>query len=626
MEIISGLFDNMVLQRDTNDESNASFEGKCSYSGNVMARVKDATGVLNGLDAVVAGTAHASKVRGQLKGLHVGGPYDIELWIEDKQGIVCDRLRVRNVLVGDVWVLGGQSNMLGRGRITELPEPINQVRAFFMNDQWDVAQELLHNFGITVDQIHIDLIGGVRPTKNQPITVGPGLFFAQEMFRQTDVPQGLIPCAHGGTSMAQWDPSLKSKGGKSLYGAMLRSVKKNGTKVAGLLWYQGCADALSADTAAVYTKRMITLIKNIRHNFDYPKLPVVIVQISRTLRPQSIKAIHWNSVQEQQRLLPTIIPHCATVPTIDLPLDDNVHLSANAQIHLGKRLAYAVRVLTEGRYAGEPPIEPGKIEIKKDEQRGTANVIVNYKNVVGKLLSNNRPAGFAITGNNLAECIYRTDLEDNKAILRTIQPISVINNAYVHYGLGHCPYCNITDEADRSLPVMGPMPIGEPRALTDFVQEFQVSKILPAAGKLTDLRFPRKKSDLEFNVRLFNEPFADIHLYTQECKYKDPLVYFSCHIKCAQHMQLAVCLGYDGPVKLWIDKHEAYYDPNGVNPSEMDKAKIPFKAKKGRHEIMLALGTNKKNARGIFLRFERLGLSKKILASPNKVVLPTIET
>ena len=57
---------------------------------------------------------------------------------------------------------------------------------------------------------------------------GPGVSFANEMFRLTGVPQGLICCAHGGTTMAQWDPKLKKDGDNSLYGAMLNRVKRNG--------------------------------------------------------------------------------------------------------------------------------------------------------------------------------------------------------------------------------------------------------------------------------------------------------------------------------------------------------------------------------------------------------------
>ena len=51
------------------------------------------------------------------------------------------------------------------------------------------------------------------------LVVAEVLEIAKEMLRRTGVPQGLIACAHGGTSMAQWSPKLKRLGGDSLYGA-----------------------------------------------------------------------------------------------------------------------------------------------------------------------------------------------------------------------------------------------------------------------------------------------------------------------------------------------------------------------------------------------------------------------
>jgi len=61
---------------------------------------------------------------------------------------------------------------------------------------------------------------------------------------------------HGGTSMAQWSPPLRNKGGASLYGAMMRRYEKLGQPIAGLLWYQGESDA-NREAASVYTQKMI---------------------------------------------------------------------------------------------------------------------------------------------------------------------------------------------------------------------------------------------------------------------------------------------------------------------------------------------------------------------------------
>ena len=59
------------------------------------------------------------------------------------------------------------------------------------------------------------------------------------MYDYEQVPQGVICCAHGGTSMDQWSPEGRDLGGdESLYGAMYRRFVHNGSRVKGMFWYQ----------------------------------------------------------------------------------------------------------------------------------------------------------------------------------------------------------------------------------------------------------------------------------------------------------------------------------------------------------------------------------------------------
>ena len=251
MKIESGLFHHMVVQRNRNNSSDADFSGTCAASGALLATVRRGKIMIKGFASVPVGKAARGRIKGCLKGLPAGGPYTIELRIGN------EKLTVKDVLVGDVWLLGGQSNMQGYGLLPRKRLPVDPlVRAFFMDDRWATAKDPIHNMWACVDQVHIDLCGGVRPGK-PPANWGacPGPAFGLEMHRRTGVPQGLIACAHGGTSMTQWDPKRKDEGGKSLYGALVRRLVKNGRRVAGLIWYQGCSDANTRD-APLYTKRM----------------------------------------------------------------------------------------------------------------------------------------------------------------------------------------------------------------------------------------------------------------------------------------------------------------------------------------------------------------------------------
>jgi hypothetical protein len=63
-----------------------------------------------------------------------------------------------------------------------------------------------------------------------------------------------VACAHGGTSLDQWDHRRRDEGLGSLYGAMLARIRQAGGNLRGLLWYQGESEAMT-DSAATYRRQ-----------------------------------------------------------------------------------------------------------------------------------------------------------------------------------------------------------------------------------------------------------------------------------------------------------------------------------------------------------------------------------
>jgi len=594
MKIDEGLFDHMVLQRNRHDVSEAAFSGTCKGSGVLMATAKKSGRTLRGFAGVEIGSARRGRLSGRLAGLPAGGPYAVDLCLQDAGGATVDRLHVGDLLVGDVWLLGGQSNMAGAGFLVHGLKPHPEVRAFYMNDIWAPARDPIHN-----------MWEGVRPGKSTDTGVGPGVSFGRRMRDLTGVPQGVIACACGGSSMTQWDPKLKKMGSGSLYGAMLRRFRKNGSKVAGLVWYQGCSDT-DSDAAGRYTRRMKELIRAVRCDCRDANLPVAVVQIARTVGWPADTAVFWNSIQEQQRLLPARIPRCTMVPAIDLTLHDGIHISGRDQVRLGRRLADAMRALTGGRKGGHQPIALGKVSLE-----GSA-VVVQFENVVGALQSGSRPAGFTVVGPGPGTGVFDVELDRNRAIVRTGQPPEAMSDQSLYYGFGTDPYCNITDGADRSLPVFGPVPLGSPRAVTDFVQTLRVSALQPGAGKLDTLEFPESMDRLGLVQRSF-AAFCNCYNEIGARAPEDLVLYYACRLNCPDDMKLAALFGYDGPVKMWVDGKEVFHDPAGTNPAPSDKARIEFGVQRGAHEVLVALGTNNGRAWGIYLRFERLDVPRRIL-------------
>jgi sialate O-acetylesterase len=606
----------MVLQRTSRNVSDASITGEASADGKVQARVRKGAKAVKGLDWKTVGSARGGKFEAKLAGVPVGGPYTVELRVDSapKKSVT-----VKDVLVGDVWLLGGQSNMQGCGRYEHAEKSHPQVRAFFMNDKWGVAKDPIHNMWETVDEVHIRLCGGNVP-KPKKIThsVGPGVAFGVEMQKITDIPQGVIACAHGGTSMDQWNPARRASEDSCLFGAMIRRLQKNGNKVAGLVWYQGESDA-NEQVHAAYTDRMVDMIQVLRDEAKAPKLPVAIVQLSRVLgwgdRPE------WNSIQEQQRTLPEKVKNVVVVPAIDLTLDDSIHVGGPDMNRLGRRLARGMAALTGLSKKDRKPIEFKSVKIEADPYYGFAEIRVKFNNVVGELKSGGaRPTGFAVRGPDPAP-IYDVTLDGDEAVLHMCGTRSQIQRKFLYYGFGTDPYCNITDSADRSLPVMGPVPVGACEARTDFVRSIEVSELLEGAGKLEAVQYP--DGTLQLMRRKFVDDYWNLHPELMNAG--DRLVFFRCHFDCPEDMKLAARLGYDGPVKVWIDGEEKLHDPSGINPAIPDKTVIKFDAPAGRREILIALGSNNGAAWGVFLQFERLGLSKELLEKgPEAFAMPKI--
>ena len=172
---------------------------------------------------------------------------------------------VEQVLVGDVWVLAGQSNMVGRAELEKVEKPHELVHVFRPEGGWAQAKEPLHER---------------RERNNMVIGAGLGLPFAKEMVRRTNVPVGLIPTAVGGTSLWQWDPALKTKGRESLYGNMLAQFEASGGMARGMLWYQGESDTRPGRVEQ-YLDRFREFVAAIRADLRRPDLPIYTAQLSR---------------------------------------------------------------------------------------------------------------------------------------------------------------------------------------------------------------------------------------------------------------------------------------------------------------------------------------------------------
>ncbi len=463
---LDGLADYQVFQRDDTNTASLTFRGETKYAGEGIVETRVQKEWLG--DAIqdwkMAGMCNQGKFEASVRELPVGGPYRIDIRIASGNGErVEDRGTVHNILVGDLWILAGQSNMQGYGVMQDVEPPSTQVYMFGMDDRWQVAETPVHRLYEAKDGVYHNKIQDGHEKMRCERRKGAclALSFAREMLERTGVPIGLIPCAHGGTSMDQWSPDLRDKGGDSLYGATLRRFKASGGKVKGMLWYQGEAEA-SPGGASAFKDKFLNLIASFRRDFNQPNLPFYYVQIGRYVSPDNE---WWNKVQEEQRQVQAQIPPPAgMVASIDLRLDDAIHIGTPDLKRAGVRLAHlALRDLF------------GHTEIQTGPRPTTAKVVpsiwkrivVQFDSINGKLVSDGRLNGFSVRKSNGEEilCIYdQTINPDNPSQVFLDFQVDWGDNvlpddAWLWYGYGNNPYCNLRDERDMACPVFGPMKI-----------------------------------------------------------------------------------------------------------------------------------------------------------------------
>ncbi|MGJ8641213.1 MAG: sialate O-acetylesterase [Opitutaceae bacterium] len=223
----------------------------------------------------------------------------------------------------DLYLLIGQSNMAGRGEVTDQDlEKVSRVWTLNKDNEWVAAQ----------DPIHFD---------KKSAGVGPGRSFGIEIAQQSRSAEiGLIPCAVGGTSIRVWKPGGFDKKTKTHpYDDMLVRLKvamQHG-KIKGILWHQGEADGKMGERGT-YEAALVELIERVRAECGRPDIPFVIGQLGQfEERPWSAGRA---KVDQAHQAVASKLPKVGFVTSEGLPdKGDLTHFSAESARELGKRFA-----------------------------------------------------------------------------------------------------------------------------------------------------------------------------------------------------------------------------------------------------------------------------------------------
>lgn len=274
-----------------------------------------------------------------------------------------EQTTVSNIMVGEVWLASGQSNM-------EMP-----VKGFVNCPIKDATETMLfagESEGVRVFNVpHVQEFEPQNDCKgnwslSSPMTVSEfsaaAYHFAFYLSRALNVPVGILNCAYGGSKVESWTdrelletyddislhPDSIRKGPAYLrpmmmYNGMLHPL--HNYTIRGFIWYQGESNVGKHST---YAQRLANMVQMWRNKWGLGELPFYYAEIAPYVYGGSQKDLA-PYLREAQYKAQDMIPNSAMFSTNDLvePFEkDNIHPSNKKEV--GKRFALLALNLTYG--------------------------------------------------------------------------------------------------------------------------------------------------------------------------------------------------------------------------------------------------------------------------------------
>lgn len=139
---------------------------------------------------------------------------------------------------------------------------------------------------------------------------------------------------------------------------------------------------------------------------------------------------------------------------------------------------------------------------------------------------------------------------------------------------------------------------------TKFIPEWRVSSLVE--GMTLEEASPKVAGRDAMVVRSVTAKdkglygFADAR---QQIRGQPGVVFYSADVACEADRKGTIFLGYDGPVKVWLNEQLLFEGP-GANPAVVDRLALTGSFKRGTNKLLIALGSNNGKAWGLFGRVE----------------------
>jgi len=295
-----------------------------------------------------------------------GGPYTLIVkgWNE---------IKIEDVLIGEVWLGSGQSNMelTGTGEqfwakgLRESGKP-----GTFDPDRVDAVLKAASDSAADYPQLRFFNVGQVQGSAEQNDLYGHwevctpesmmntslvGFYFSRELSDKLDgVPVGLIHSSWGGTPAETWIPASEVSGDRIL--AAAAAVRPEVTwgptkpgllynsmisplvpfRIAGVIWYQGEGNVGFSNGSLVYDRSLSTLARSWRSEWGYD-FPFLYVQIAPYRYNSDNPAAYGGTIiRDAQRKALGLIPNSGMAVIDDVGNIEDIHPKYKEQV--GHRL------------------------------------------------------------------------------------------------------------------------------------------------------------------------------------------------------------------------------------------------------------------------------------------------
>ncbi|MDR6561982.1 MULTISPECIES: sialate O-acetylesterase [unclassified Arcicella] len=339
-------------------------------------------------------------------------------------------IKLQNILVGEVWLCSGQSNMeytMRKNSKVKRPNIINEnpvdelefaknplIRIFLVNRKELIKPDSLHRgWSIAKDS-------ALRSFS------AAAYFFAKELHKNLNVPIGMISSAIPGSRIEPWiaqeafEASPYFKGQKvegepaKFFEPMIRPLIPFAMK--GFLWYQGETNCFLTETTE-YTQKLTTLINSWRELWGDKTMPFNYVQIApHTYSESKGKLVLTRETLPAFREAQTNVlkvPHTGMIITTDL-VDSIKDIHPSYKWEIGRRLAL---VALHNDYGMKNIVASGPVFKKMKIKDGV--IRLDFEEIGGGLISKDGKAltNFQIAGEDGNFVDADAVIKDNKVLV-----------------------------------------------------------------------------------------------------------------------------------------------------------------------------------------------------------------